>query len=129
MNDVIDVHTIDSEKAQSLKTVGWVSYLLHLVVAVAAVVPGANASVALLLVALVLDLVKKDEAVGTWQASHFSWRIRTVLWAGVLYVITLPLFLIFWVPGMIAWAVISVWFLYRIVRGMVAMNKSEAVGV
>jgi uncharacterized membrane protein len=129
MNDVIDVHTIDSEKAQSLKTVGWISYLLHLVVAVAAVVPGANASVALLLVALVLDLVKKDDAVGTWQASHFSWRIRTVIWAFVLYLITLPLFILLWLPGAIAWAIISVWFLYRIVRGMVAMNKSQAVGV
>lgn len=129
MNDVIDVHAIDSEKAQSLKTIGWISYLLHLVVAVAAVVPGANASIALLLVALVLDLVKKDEAQGTWQASHFSWRIRTVMWAGVAYVVTLPLFILLWLPGAIAWAIISVWFLYRIVRGMVAMNNSRAVGV
>lgn len=129
MNDIIDVNTIDSEKAQSLKTIGWVSYLLHLIVAVAAVVPGANASVALLLVALVIDLVKKDEAQGTWQASHFSWRIRSVLWAGFFYAITAVLWLIFIVPGWIAWAVISIWFLYRIVRGMVAMNNSQAVGV
>ena len=84
MSDIIDVKAIDSEKAESLKTVGWVSYLLHLIVAVAAVVPGANASIALLLVALVIDIVKKDDAEGTWQASHFSWRIRSVLWAGVL---------------------------------------------
>jgi hypothetical protein len=48
------------------------------------VFPGAQPSIALLLVALVVDLVKKDEAAGTWQASHFSWRIRTVLWAGLL---------------------------------------------
>ena len=41
-NDVIDVKAIDSEKAEQLKTMGWVSYLLHLIVAVAAVVPGAN---------------------------------------------------------------------------------------
>ena len=26
-------------------------------------------------------------------------------------------------PGWIAWLCVSVWFLYRIVRGMVAMNK------
>jgi uncharacterized membrane protein len=127
MNDVIDVKAIDSEKAQSLKTVGWVSYLLHLIVAVAAVVPGANASVVLLLVALILDLVKKDEAEGTWQASHFSWRIRTVLWAGALYVVSSPLWLFFLLPGMVAWGLISLWFLYRIVRGMVAMNGSRAI--
>ena len=68
---------IDSEKAQQLKTVGWVSYLLHLVVAVGAIIPGAQAgAVLLLLIALVIDLVKKDDAQGTWQASHFSWRPR-----------------------------------------------------
>jgi uncharacterized membrane protein len=117
-----------SEKAEDLKTVGWVSYLLHLIVAVAAVVPGANVGVALLVIALVIDLVKKGDAAGTWQESHFSWRIRTVIWAGILYVVTFPLFLLLWVPGAIAWAIISIWFLYRIVRGMVAMNNSQAVG-
>jgi uncharacterized membrane protein len=117
-----------SEKAEDLKTVGWVSYLLHLIVAVAAVVPGANVGVALLVIALVIDLVKKGDAAGTWQESHFSWRIRSVIWAGVLYAVTFPLFLLLWVPGAIAWAIISIWFLYRIVRGMVAMNNSQAIG-
>ena len=107
VSDVIDVTVIDSEKAQQLKTVGWVSYLLHLIVAVAAVVPGANVGVALLVIALVIDLVKKGDAAGTWQESHFSWRIRTVIWAGILYVVTFPLFLLLWVPGAIAWAIIS----------------------
>ncbi len=32
MSDIVDVQAIDSEKAQSLKTVGWVSYVLHLIV-------------------------------------------------------------------------------------------------
>jgi uncharacterized membrane protein len=117
-----------SEKAEDLKTVGWVSYLLHLIVAVAAVVPGANVGVALLVIALVIDLVKKGDAAGTWQESHFSWRIRSVIWAGVLYAVTFPLFLLLWVPGAIAWAIISIWFLYRIVRGMVAMNNSQVIG-
>ncbi len=47
--------------------------------------PGVQASVLLLLIAFIIDLVKRDDARGTWQESHFSWRIRTVLWAGVLY--------------------------------------------
>jgi uncharacterized membrane protein len=116
-----------NEAAQSLKTVGWVSYILHLVVAVAAVVPGAQPSIALLLVALVIDLVKRSDAAGSWQATHFSWRIRTVLWAAFWYLITMPLFLFFLIPGMIAWLVVSVWFLYRIVKGMVCMNDNKPV--
>ena len=41
-----------SQEQASLKTVGHVSYLLHLIVAVAAVMPGAQASIALLVVGL-----------------------------------------------------------------------------
>ncbi len=125
MSDIIDVDAVDSEMAQSLKTVGWISYVLHLIVAVAAVLPGAQASPALLIIALVIDLVKKGDAQGTWQASHFSWRIRTVIWAGVLYLVTAPLWLLFFIPGWIAWCLISIWFLYRIVKGMVRMNASR----
>lgn len=127
MSDIIDIEPVDNERAQSLKTVGWVSYLMHLVVAVAAVVPGAQVGAGLLIVALIIDLVKKSDAQGTWQASHFSWRIRTVIWAGVLYVVTFPLFLLLYVPGAIAWALISIWFLYRIVKGMVRMNANQVM--
>ena len=124
--DIIDVNDPDA-RAEGLKAWGWVSYLLHLIVAVAAVVPGAQPSAALLVIALVLDLVKSGEAEGCWQASHFSWRIRSVLIAGLLYLVTAPLWLLFFVPGWIAWSLISIWFLYRIVRGMVAMNQNRAV--
>jgi uncharacterized membrane protein len=117
--------SLDDERMSSLKTVGHVSYLLHLIVAVGAVLPGAQASIALLIVAFVVDLVKKPDAAGTWQASHFGWRIRTVVWAAVLYLLTAPLWLLFFVPGWIAWGVISIWFLYRIVRGWMALNADR----
>jgi uncharacterized membrane protein len=119
-NDIVTV-----EPDESLRTLGWISYILHLVVAIGAVLPGAQASIVLLLIALVIDLVKRDDAAGTWQASHFSWRIRSVLWAGVLYVLTSWLWLLFLVPGWIAWALISLWFRYRIVKGMVRMNAGR----
>jgi uncharacterized membrane protein len=132
VSDVIDVKAknmgMDHEKAEQLKAIGWVSYLLHLIVAVAAVVPGANVGIVLLIVALVIDLVKKGDAAGTWQESHFIWRIRSVIWAGILYVVTIPLWFLFVLPGWLAWGIISIWFLYRIVRGMVAMNNNQALG-
>ena len=80
---------------------------------------------ALLIAALLIDLVKRDDARGTWHASHFRWRIRTVIIAGVLYLVTFPLYLLLYFPGAIAWLVISIWFLYRIVTGMVRMNKGR----
>jgi uncharacterized membrane protein len=118
MNDVIDL----DERTRTLKTVGHVSYLLHTIVAVGAVLPGVQASVVLLILAFVIDLVKKDDAQGSWQESHFRWRIHTVLWAGGLYLLTSPLWLLLLLPGWIAWALISIWFLYRVIRGWVNLN-------
>ena len=125
MNLNHDIVTIEPD--QGLKTWGWISYLLHLVVAVAAILPGAQVSIALLIVALVIDLVKRSDAANTWQASHFSWRIRSVLWAGILYLLTSWLWLLVIIPGWIAWGLISIWFLYRIVKGMFRMNAGRAV--
>jgi len=110
----------------STYTISWVSYILHLIVAVSAVIPGAQMGPALLLVALMIDLVKKGDAEG-WEATHFSYRIRTVVWAALLYLVTLPLWLFFFFPGWLAWVAISIWFLYRIVRGMVRLNGQRPV--
>ncbi len=118
---------LDPQRERSLRSVGMVSYILHTIVAVGAVLPGVQASVVLLLVAIVIDLVKRGDAVGTWQASHFSWRLRSVLWAGVLYLLTAPLWFLFFIPGWIAWVLVSIWFLYRIVRGWTTMNAGRAI--
>ena len=125
MNDVIEM----DEKQKSLRTIGHISYLLHTIVAVGAVVPGVQGSVALLVVAFIIDMVKKDDAAGSWQESHFRWRIRSVLWAGGLYLLTAPLWLLVLVPGWIAWTGISIWFLYRVIRGWTSLNAGRAMSL
>ena len=122
MNDIIENGSSTVQRDDALRTIGHISYALHAIVAIGAVLPGVQASVVLLLAAFILDLVKKGEARGTWQESHFRWRIRSVLWAGALYVVTIPLWLLFLIPGWIAWAMVSIWFLYRVVRGWLALN-------
>lgn len=125
MTDATTLVTLSPDRERALRTVGNVSYLLHAVVAFGAVIPGVQASVALLLVAFIIDLVKRGDAAGTWQASHFSWRIRSVCWAAGLYLVTAPLWLLLLAPGWIAWGVISIWFLYRVVRGWMALGSSQ----
>jgi len=117
------VDSVDFRQLSALNTVGTISYVLHLIVAVSALIPGGQFGPVLLIAALVIDLIKRDDARGTWHASHFSWRIRTVIIAALLYLVTVPLWFLFVVPGWIAWILISIWFLYRIVTGMVRMNK------
>ena len=113
----------DFERLQSLNTVGTISYVLHLIVAVGALIPGGQLGPMLLIAALILDLMKRPDAAGTWHASHFRWRIRTVVIAAVLYAVTSPLWFLFLVPGWLAWCAISIWFLYRILSGLMRMNK------
>ena len=73
------------------------------------------------IIAVILNYVKRGETTGSWLESHFRWQIRTfwygVLWVGlcgVLVVLTLGLgLLVVWVPL----ALVTLWFVYRIVRG------------
>src|SRR5579862_9089208 len=102
MNDIIE-NTAPSSRDDTLRTIGHISYALHAIVAVGAVLPAFQPSIVLLIAAFILDLVKRDDARGTWQESHFSWRIRSVIWAGILYLVTAPLWLLFLIPGWIAW--------------------------
>lgn len=129
MNDLTSpsMITLDPARDKSLRTVGHISYALHAIVAVGAVLPAFQPSVLLLIAAFILDLVKKSDAQGSWQQSHFEWRIRSVLWAAGLYLVTLPLWFLFILPGWIAWGVISIWFLYRVVRGWVGLNDQKAM--
>lgn len=124
-----DFDHASSVQEDATHTVSLISYVLHLIVAVSAVIPGAQVGPLLLVVALILDLVKKGDAGEGWEASHFSYRIRTVIWAAVLYLVTAPLWFFFILPGWLAWLAVSVWFLYRIVLGWVRMNKQQAMDV
>lgn len=113
------------QRADRLQTISWISYLMHLAVALTAVIPGLQATPLILVLSVILDLVKRDDVVGTWQESHFAWRLRSVFGALVLYVLTAPLYLVLFVPGLVAWGLVSIWFLYRIVLGMVRMNREQ----
>ena len=81
------------------------------------------------IIAVVLNYVKRGEVRGTWLESHFRWQLRT-FWYGVLWVGLCLLFIIatFGMGLLIAWlplAMVSVWFIYRVVRGWSALNARQ----
>ena len=78
------------------------------------------------IIAVILNYVKRGDARGTWLESHFRWQIRT-FWFGLLWVCLCGLFVVFTlgIGIIIAWlplALVTVWFIYRIVRGWVALR-------
>lgn len=115
----------DDRKMRRLKMLGHVSYLLHGIVTAGAVLPGLEPLVVLLVLAFLLDILLRDEAAGTWQESHFRWRIRSVLWAAGLYALTAPLYALLYVPGKLAWWLISLWFFYRVLRGWLNLDANR----
>jgi uncharacterized membrane protein len=85
------------------------------------------------LIAVILNYVKRGEVRGTWLESHFLWQIRTfwygLLWVGLcllFVVLTLGIgLLIVWLPL----AIVGIWFVYRIVRGWLALGEGRQMYV
>jgi uncharacterized membrane protein len=81
------------------------------------------------IIAVILNYVKRDEARGTWLESHFRWQIRT-FWFGALWVGLCGLFVLltFGIGLVIAWlplGIVSLWFVYRVVRGWIALRDGR----
>jgi uncharacterized membrane protein len=83
------------------------------------------------IIAVIINYVKRGDVRGTWLESHFLWQIRTfwygVLWAalcGLFVFLTLGIGLIVvWIPL----AIMTVWFVYRVARGWLALTGGRSM--
>ena len=85
------------------------------------------------IIAVILNYVKRRDVRGSWLESHFRWQIRT-FWFGLLWVALCGLFIVatLGVGLLIAWiplGVVGIWFVYRIVRGWLALRESRPMYV
>lgn len=83
------------------------------------------------LIAVILNYVKRSEARGTWLESHFRWQIRT-FWYGLLWVSLCIIFVVMTlgIGLLIVWApigIVSLWFVYRIARGWLALREGRVM--
>jgi uncharacterized membrane protein len=77
------------------------------------------------IVGVVIDYVKRDDAIGTWLESHFRWQIRTFWWSLLWAVIGGVLLLV--LIGWLVLAVAGVWVLYRIVKGWLRLAEQREI--
>ena len=97
------------------RTLVLVSYVLHLVGAVAGVTS---------IVGLVINYVKRDRYDELFD-SHHAWMIRSFWWALLWVVIGFITMVI-----LVGWAilfVVWVWYIYRHVRGLINFLNGEAM--
>jgi len=121
---------------QSRSLLGWTHaiYALHSLSLLTGIFGAASIIGAFLIgwpsiIAVILNYVKRGDARGTWLESHFRWQIRT-FWFGLLWVLLCLLFVIgtLGIGILIAWlplGIVSLWFIYRIVRGWIALNDGR----
>ena len=80
------------------------------------------------LVAVIVGAINRDAVRGTWVESHYSWLLRTFMWGlvwlvlvTVVFIVTIVGILLLWIP----WIVLTVWYLYRVVRGWLLLNDGR----
>jgi uncharacterized membrane protein len=85
------------------------------------------------IIAVILNYVKRGDVRGTWLESHFRWQIRT-FWFGLLWVCLCMAFVVFTlgVGIIIVWmplGLVALWFIYRVVRGWLALRDGKQMYV
>jgi uncharacterized membrane protein len=85
------------------------------------------------IIAVILNYIKRGDVRGTWLESHFRWQIRT-FWYGLLWVSLCVVFIVLTlgIGILIAWLpllLVGLWFVYRIVRGWLALRDRRPMYV
>jgi uncharacterized membrane protein len=80
-----------------------------------------------MIIAVIINYIKQDDARGTWLESHFRWQIRT-FWFGLLWwVIGAVLCLIF--VGYFVLLAAWIWQIYRVIKGWMRLVDHKAMYV
>ena len=125
-----------AEPREALVTLAHVIYGLHAFSAVTGLIGAATVVGAFLtgwpsIIAVILNYAKRSEVRGSYLESHFSWQIRTFWYALLWVMIGIALAItIVGIPVSIAiFVAVSLWILYRIVRGWLALLERKPMDV
>jgi uncharacterized membrane protein len=83
------------------------------------------------IVAVVMNYARRSATRGTYLESHFRWQLRTfwfaVLWACVSVLVMLTIIGIF--AGLAGLGALTIWIIYRLVRGWLALRDKRPMYV
>jgi uncharacterized membrane protein len=71
----------------------------------------------LAVIALIVNYIRRADEQDALYVSHHNYMIATFWWTVLWLVVTSPLWLLFFLPGAVAYTVIGLWYLYRCLRG------------
>jgi len=118
----------------TLSKVTFLIYALHLFSAVNGLLTPAFVVTAFLsgwpsIIALIMSYIWRDDAQDTFLQSHFSWLISTFWWALLWLVVAWVLIvsIVGVVLGLPLMLGVGIWVLYRLFRGIFALNGRRVV--
>jgi uncharacterized membrane protein len=139
MNSVI-VGNVARPADPSLITYTHVIYALHALSALIGLTSGVTVIGSFIfglpsIVAVIMNYARRSETRGTFLESHFRWQIRTfwfaLLMSLIVWIVSLPLMLaiVGFATLWLGLALISIWLIYRIARGWIALRDGRAMYV
>jgi len=79
----------------------------------------------LTVLAVIVNLIKRGQEQDPLYLRHHQYLIRTFGWTLLWLLLASPLWLLFVVPGMLAYAVIGLWYAYRCIKGWLRFNDNR----
>ncbi|MEY4712281.1 MAG: hypothetical protein RIS88_1731 [Pseudomonadota bacterium] len=72
---------------------------------------------ALAVIALIINYIRRADERDPLYILHHRYMIATFWWTVLWLLLTVPLYLLFVLPGVLAHAIVGLWYLYRCIRG------------
>ncbi|HLQ84524.1 MAG TPA: hypothetical protein VK110_00080 [Salinisphaeraceae bacterium] len=113
MNQSISNRTAGSGSDRNIL---WLAYILHGL----AFFNGVTA-----IAGVIINHIKYAEGGDAIIASHHRWLLRTFWYSLLWAVICIPLAFVF--IGFIGFGIVAIWFIYRLVRGVLALVDNKAM--
>jgi uncharacterized membrane protein len=79
----------------------------------------------LAVIALIINYIKRSDEQDTLYAAHHNYMIATFWWTVLWLVATSWLWLLFILPGAIAYTIVGLWYLYRCIRGWLRFSENR----
>ena len=123
-----------SKPSGGLEKIVFIIYLLHMFSALNGLLTPAFIVTAFLtgwpsIIAVIMSYMWRGDADGTYLASHFDWLIRT-FWYTMLWLVIAWIFILTVVGVVIGLPIllfVGVWVLYRLLKGVFALNDRSAI--
>ncbi|WP_332775049.1 DUF4870 family protein [Polaromonas sp.] len=81
----------------------------------------------LAVIALIVNYIKRGEEHDAIYLSHHNYMIRTFWWTILWLAVASPLWLLLFLPGVLAYTIIGLWYLYRCLRGWLRFTNGDPI--